>query len=370
MFMEIKSHVQYAAQRLGVEVKILFKPSVLYNEARERTCLKDGGYNAFYLAFTYFGYHDPQLFICILSSLPKDSQTREHKVSQIWHSLQMVLIFILIERCANVVRTDTSQLKPLIHKLKPSCFTTVTFVTTDIHYTAGLFTGCLLSPLKYPIIVPNVLAIIIVLAQHLVTVSETLQSRSIVVVFVLVTLAVVAPSQPAYDYDLDSAYKEPAKYDFNYAVRDDYSGNDFGHQETRNNYNTQGSYYVLLPDGRLQKVTYTVNGDSGYVVEVSYEGEAQYPEYKPAPAYKPVPVYESAPAYKPGLAYETAPTYEPAPVYEPAPAYEPALTYKPAPAYEPVPVNNPAPAYEPVPVYTPSPAYEPASSYKPNPVYV
>ena len=48
---------------------------------------------------------------------------------------------------------------------------------------------------------------------------------------------------------------------------------------------------MALPDGRLQKVTYSVNGDGGYVAEVSYEGEATYPEVKPysqpAPAYKP-----------------------------------------------------------------------------------
>ncbi|KAK7034472.1 hypothetical protein SK128_023577, partial [Halocaridina rubra] len=70
----------------------------------------------------------------------------------------------------------------------------------------------------------------------------------------------------------------PARYDFNYAVQDDYSGNDFGHQESRDGDVTQGSYYVLLPDGRRQTVTYTVNGDSGYVAEVTYEGEAQYPQ--------------------------------------------------------------------------------------------
>ncbi|XP_076061316.1 uncharacterized protein LOC143037089 [Oratosquilla oratoria] len=70
----------------------------------------------------------------------------------------------------------------------------------------------------------------------------------------------------------------PAKYDFNYAVKDDDSGNDFGHQEARDDDRTDGSYYVQLPDGRLQKVVYYVDGDSGYVAEVTYEGEAHYPE--------------------------------------------------------------------------------------------
>ncbi|KAK4325277.1 hypothetical protein Pmani_004138 [Petrolisthes manimaculis] len=82
----------------------------------------------------------------------------------------------------------------------------------------------------------------------------------------------------------------PAQYDFNWNVKDEYSGNDFGHNEGRDGYDTQGTYYVQLPDGRLQRVTYYVNGDSGYVAEVSYEGEAQYPAYQPvapAPSYRP-----------------------------------------------------------------------------------
>ncbi|XP_037800724.1 cuticle protein 7-like isoform X2 [Penaeus monodon] len=116
-----------------------------------------------------------------------------------------------------------------------------------------------------------------------------------VIAFALVAVAASAPSQPAYGYTPQPSYEGPAKYDFNYAVKDDYSGNDFGHQEARDGYDTQGSYYVLLPDGRLQKVAYTVNGDSGYVAEVSYEGEAQYPEYKPA--YNPAPAYKPAPTY-------------------------------------------------------------------------
>ena len=117
------------------------------------------------------------------------------------------------------------------------------------------------------------------------------------VVLALVAAALAAPSQPSYGYAPQPTYEVPAKYDFNYAVKDDYSGNDFGHQEARDGYDTQGSYYVQLPDGRLQQVTYTVNGDSGFVAEVSYEGEAQYPEYKPAPAYHPEPAYKPAPTY-------------------------------------------------------------------------
>merc|ERR1712130_35551 len=93
-----------------------------------------------------------------------------------------------------------------------------------------------------------------------------------------------APAAPAYP-------DEPPKYAYSYSVQDDYTGNNYGANEDRDGYATSGSYYVALPDGRLQKVTYTVNGDGGYVADVTYEGEAQYPEAKPysppAPAYKP-----------------------------------------------------------------------------------
>merc|ERR1712127_112543 len=104
-----------------------------------------------------------------------------------------------------------------------------------------------------------------------------------------------APADPAPSYGAAPApqtYADtPAAYTFNWAVKDDYTNNNYGQDETRDGYATSGSYYVALPDGRLQKVTYTVNGDGGYVAEVTYEGEAQYPEAKPyappAPAYKP-----------------------------------------------------------------------------------
>ncbi|XP_047471401.1 pro-resilin-like [Penaeus chinensis] len=80
------------------------------------------------------------------------------------------------------------------------------------------------------------------------------------------------------------------QYNFNYAVNDAF-GNDFGHQEGRDGYNTQGFYYVQLPDGRLQRVTYTVNGDQGYVAQVTYEGVAQYPASQPSASYSPAPSY-------------------------------------------------------------------------------
>ncbi|XP_063608172.1 pro-resilin-like [Penaeus indicus] len=110
---------------------------------------------------------------------------------------------------------------------------------------------------------------------------------------ILVVATVALPdSPPTYSYSAPAPSYAPAKYDFNYAVNDQPSGNDFGHEEARDGDNTQGSYYVLLPDGRLQRVTYNVNGDSGYVADVTYEGEARYPTPKasygpPQPSYKP-----------------------------------------------------------------------------------
>ena len=49
---------------------------------------------------------------------------------------------------------------------------------------------------------------------------------------------------------------------------------------------------VNLPDGRVQTVTYTADHYGGFVADVKYEGESQYPpekEYKPAPAPMYVP---------------------------------------------------------------------------------
>merc|ERR1712027_252086 len=68
---------------------------------------------------------------------------------------------------------------------------------------------------------------------------------------------------------------EPPVYAYNYGVADDYSGAAFSQTEQRDGYATSGSYTVNLPDGRVQTVTYSDNGD-GIVQDVSYSGEPSY----------------------------------------------------------------------------------------------
>ncbi|XP_043212898.1 cuticle protein 21-like [Amphibalanus amphitrite] len=105
-------------------------------------------------------------------------------------------------------------------------------------------------------------------------------------------------------YTIKDYLPVPPKYTYGYEVQDQYTGADFGQQEQRDGYLTQGSYRVALPDGRIQTVTYQSEGDAGFVADVQYEGEAQYPAYEPkypAPAPKypaPVPKYPApAPKY-------------------------------------------------------------------------
>nr|XP_053648468.1 cuticle protein 7-like [Cherax quadricarinatus] len=128
----------------------------------------------------------------------------------------------------------------------------------------------------------------------------------VILVVTLAAAGMAAPSGPPYGFSPAPSYRPapsyaPARYSFDYAVNDPPSGNDFGHQESRDGDHTQGSYYVQLPDGRLQQVTYTVSGDSGYLAEVTYQGEARYPTYQPA--YRPAPTYTPLPVFRPTPVY-------------------------------------------------------------------
>ncbi|XP_076058665.1 uncharacterized protein LOC143035682 [Oratosquilla oratoria] len=74
-------------------------------------------------------------------------------------------------------------------------------------------------------------------------------------------------------------------YNFDYAVKADYGGN-FGHQEHRDGYDAKGSYFVYLPDGRLQTVKYYTD-KWGYHADVEYKGKAKHPSYYgPAVTFK------------------------------------------------------------------------------------
>lgn len=83
------------------------------------------------------------------------------------------------------------------------------------------------------------------------------------------------PAHPAPVYpDVDP------QYTWEYNV-DDAHYSHFGHKESRDHYLATGVYYVNLPDGRTQTVTYTAD-ENGYVPIVTYSGEAKYPD-APAP---------------------------------------------------------------------------------------
>ncbi|XP_037791503.1 adhesive plaque matrix protein-like [Penaeus monodon] len=101
---------------------------------------------------------------------------------------------------------------------------------------------------------------------------------------------------PSYTYGRTTTTKP--KYWFEWTVNDHYSGNEYNMKEHRDGEKTEGFYNVLLPDTRVQRVTYTVDGDSGFVAEVTYEGEAKEPTHGHAylPPTPPPSIY-GAPHY-------------------------------------------------------------------------
>ena len=63
----------------------------------------------------------------------------------------------------------------------------------------------------------------------------------------------------------------PAAYQYQWEVSDPDGNNFYGHGERRDGEFTSGSHFVLLPDGRRQRVDYTVSPESGYVATVTYD---------------------------------------------------------------------------------------------------
>ena len=108
----------------------------------------------------------------------------------------------------------------------------------------------------------------------------------------------------------------PMPYDFAYAVSDSESSNDYERKETSDGTTVVGSYRVLLPDTRIQVVTYRA-GPHGFESEVSYIGEAVYPEGPVAKAAS-TDVYAAAPSAPAASSAPAAESYA-APAAYPAP---------------------------------------------------
>ncbi|XP_063888866.1 cuticle protein 19-like [Scylla paramamosain] len=137
---------------------------------------------------------------------------------------------------------------------------------------------------------------------------------------VLLLLALVAAASAASTYEIpyrsydsyESYESEEPNYNFRYVVKD-YYGNDFGHRERRNGDYTEGTYYNQLPDGRYQTVKYVVDGYSGFVADVSYEGEAHYDSgsYESSEHYRPTYDSGSQERYRPRYDSESHEYYRP-----------------------------------------------------------
>ncbi|XP_063591371.1 pro-resilin-like [Penaeus indicus] len=81
-----------------------------------------------------------------------------------------------------------------------------------------------------------------------------------------------AASPPVDGYDYSGPVGQGSGSGFQWDVNDGPSRNFYGHGEERQNDDTQGRYYVQLPDGRRLVVEYFVDS-AGFHPTVSFEGE-------------------------------------------------------------------------------------------------
>ena len=163
----------------------------------------------------------------------------------------------------------------------------------------------------------------------------------------------------------------PTKYNFHYIVNNE-KGNDYGHQESRDGDLTKGSYYVVLPDARKQTVEYVVDGKSGFLAEVTYDGKAKYPDQTLRRIYKLDSSEESDESYsnsKEDSSEERGQIYRPIAVYRPPVISRPRPTPKPQPPKPQPPKPKPTPKPEPLrPKTTPRPQPpKPKTTPRPEP---
>lgn len=73
-------------------------------------------------------------------------------------------------------------------------------------------------------------------------------------------------------------------FNFQYQVNDQPTRNDYSHKAASDGDVVRGDYRVALPDGRTQVVKYVADWKTGYHADVSYEGQARYPDQPTGPA--------------------------------------------------------------------------------------
>lgn len=157
-----------------------------------------------------------------------------------------------------------------------------------------------------------------------------------------------APQYAAPQYAAAEYPDEKPLYRYEYSVNDNENGPlTFNAVENRDGTDASGSYSVLLPDSRIQTVTYTVDPVNGFLAQVTYSGEARFdpvPVYKPAASYSPPPSYSAAPSYPAAPSYSSARVYSAAPSYTSAPSDASVNAEAIAPAEGPAPTEAPADA--------------------------
>ncbi|XP_037078399.1 uncharacterized protein LOC119099365 [Pollicipes pollicipes] len=100
------------------------------------------------------------------------------------------------------------------------------------------------------------------------------------VLFVFAVVLALATASDLRRYGGEQEEEEDSDhtpYQFSYSIDDEdtvFSQSEEGDDEG----DVTGEYSVNLPDGRVQTVRYFGDNEDGYTAEVSYEGEAQYPE--------------------------------------------------------------------------------------------
>uniref|UniRef100_A0A6P7H7R3 Cuticle protein 8-like n=1 Tax=Diabrotica virgifera virgifera TaxID=50390 RepID=A0A6P7H7R3_DIAVI len=86
--------------------------------------------------------------------------------------------------------------------------------------------------------------------------------------------------------------KAHPKYEFNYGVKDEHTGDHKSQQEVRDGDVVKGSYTVAEPDGTIRTVHYSADDHNGFNAVVEKSGHPVHPApshgkaiLSPAPAY-------------------------------------------------------------------------------------